>query len=159
MLPELDVLLARLGPAVLPFGRLLIGRRIKPGEDIPFPNHIIRLDAGNVPENCIRCTPFDVIDLPADCKYLWIIDGDGLRVIKETTPNTLAERGYVCHTNITGGAEALQGGELWFCTDDLIYLNYKSGRYGAETEDQKQAVLDYFQQLGFTVIRLPDRLP
>ena len=38
----------------------------------------------------------------------------------------------------------MQGGELWFGTDGVVYINYSSGRYGAFTDEHRQTVLDYF---------------
>jgi hypothetical protein len=68
----------------------------------------------------------------------------------------LADRGCVCHTNITGRRKALQGGELWFGADNTIYINNESGRFKAITADQRQAILDYFRRFGFLVVQLPN---
>jgi hypothetical protein len=56
------------------------------------------------------------------------------------------ESGCVKHTNLTGGAPACCGGELWFDPADetLVYVNGCSGRYGpqsaAELEDAVSAI-------------------
>jgi hypothetical protein len=77
------------------------------------------------------------------------------QIILESIPNPEAQKkGVVCHTNITGGKPALQGGELWFGDDDKVYLNHYSGRYGAITVEHRQAVLAYFTSLGITVVPL-----
>jgi hypothetical protein len=154
---DADLITTRLGPAVLPYERGVANKPIGSGEDILFLDHIMSLNTGVIPAGCLRCEMLQPMELPANRKYLWIIDHKGLRIILEATPNPLADRRCVCHTNITGGASALQGGELWFDTSDQIHLNYKSGRYGDPTPDQQQAVLDYFRQVGFTVIRLSNR--
>lgn len=157
MLSDADPLLIRLGPAVLPFERSDFDRGVRPGEDVIFLDHIISLESGQIPADCLRCDPPDGASLPPDRKYLWVIDSEGLRIIYEMTPNSLAPRGFVCHTNITGHRKALQGGELWFGTDGVVYVNNLSGRFKAITLDQQQAVLDYFCRLDFTVVQLPNR--
>jgi len=155
MLPNNDPLLARLGPAVLPFKRSQFNREVLPGEDVIFLDYIISLESGHFPPGCLRCNPNDAER--RNKTYLWVIDEEGLRVILEATPNPLSARGCVCHTNITGRRKAYQGGELWFGTDSVIYLNNQSGRFKAITLDQRQAVLDYFQQVGFSVVQAPNR--
>lgn len=70
-------------------------------------------------------------------------------LILESTPNPYAARLVMCHINITGGKAALQGGELWFGTDGVIYINYKSGRYGAMTDEHRQTVVEYFNYVKY----------
>jgi hypothetical protein len=157
MLDLNDPLLARLGPAVLPFERTGFARQIESGEDILFLDHIISLESGRTPEDCLRCELPVNNTGPDDRKYLWIIDNQGLRIILENTPNPLADRKCVCHTNITGMRKAMQGGELWFGLNNTIYLNNQSGRFKANSADQREAVLEYVRRLGFTVVQLPNR--
>ncbi|MCC9070748.1 hypothetical protein LNQ49_03920 [Flavobacterium sp. F-65] len=57
----------------------------------------------------------------------------------------------MCHSNITAGEPALQGGELWFLGPDSVMLNFRSGRYGAETIDHEDVVIEYWECLGFAV--------
>jgi hypothetical protein len=157
MLLQNDPLLIRLGSPVSPFERRGFKKSIEAGEDIIFVDDIITIGDRHIPKGCLRCDLSAPIYTPDDHKYLWIIDQKGLRVILERTSNPDAVRGYVCHTNITGGGKALQGGELWFDFSGTIYLNYKSGRYGANSEEHREAVLEYFQRLGFTVVQLPSQ--
>ena len=157
MLPNDDLLLARLGPAVSPFERSDFSRDVLVGEDVIFLDYIISLESGRIPPDVLRQDTDNVDASSQDKKYLWVIDSEGLRVIPEITPNPLAARGCVCHTNITGRRKALQGGELWFGVDDTVYINNQSGRFKAVTLDQRQAVLDYFRQLGFSVVQLSNR--
>lgn len=156
MQPDVDPLRARLGPAVLPFERSDFSREVLSGEDVIFLDHIVSLESGQIPPNCLRCSP-TTSPLPPDKKYLWIIDHEGLRIIHEMIPNPLAARGCVCHTNITGRRKAFQGGELWFLTNNTVHINNQSGRFKAVTSDQRQAILDYFRRLGFSVVQLPNR--
>lgn len=87
-------------------------------------------------------------------RYLWIINDDGLFMQLEATPNPAAERKCLCHTNLTAGEKAYQGGELWFHTDGTLYLNYDSGRYGAETKKQRDGVRKYFDEVGYKQVKI-----
>lgn len=155
-----DEWIERLGPAVFPFARSQFKRTVEEGEDIIFVDTILPITG----QNSIKPTtlPVSIIteDRPTLGKYLWIIDEQGLKVIPESTPNPYADRKVVCHTNITGGSPALQGGELWFGDDGSVYLNYKSGRYGAIVGTpgifHRLAVLDFFRSLGFDPVVLAD---
>lgn len=157
MPPDIDAIVERLGPAALPFERSNFNREVLQGEDVIFLDYIISLESGQIPANCLRSEVTEPYSFPADRKYLWIIDQHGLRIILEKIPNPLAARGCVCHTNITGQRKALQGGELWFGADDRIYLNNQSGRFKAVTIIQRQAILDYFSRLGFSIVQLLNR--
>lgn len=67
----------------------------------------------------------------------------------EATPNLFSPRKVVCHSNIAGGKQAFQAGELWFGTDDKLYINFRSGRHGAENREQRNVVLQYFNFVGY----------
>lgn len=155
-----DEWIQQLGPPVLPFARTQFKRKIEQGEDIIFTDaiHIVTTKSSLNP---LTISVADILEnRPFQGKYLWIIDEKGLKIILESTPNPYADRQVVCHTNITGGAPALQGGELWFGEDGRVYINYKSGRYGAgigeEADPHKSAVIAYFIFLGFNPIELDD---
>jgi len=143
-----------LGSAVLPFERMGFENLVLDFEDTLFLDQIHNVT--------VKGKPVDIVVVPVDTakkwliegKYLWLIDGEGLKILLEITPNPESKRGVVCHTNITGGQPALHGGELWFGDDSRVYLNNKSGRYGNPTKQQRQAVLDYFRSLGFEVVQL-----
>jgi hypothetical protein len=98
----------------------------------------------------------DVSKLPEKKKYLWIIDEvDGelrLRIIPEITPNKdRKHKPIVCHSNMTACGMALQGGECWWSEETkAMYINPKSGRYGAESLEQWEAVREFFIQIGYT---------
>ena len=148
---------SRLGPAVSPFERTQFSRRVLDGEDIIFIDHIIDAGREDNPASIVRVDHTLVTngDPPMDGKYLWIIDESGLKLLAESTPNPFAARKVVCHTNITGGEKAYQGGECWFGTDGQVYINNRSGRYGAQTLTQRSAILDYFRTMGYTPVQLP----
>lgn len=153
-----DEWMQRLGPAVLPFERNQFNRAIEEGEDIIFADDILRVVNRNSLTPVTLPVSIVVQDHPMQGKYLWIIDEQGLKIMPESTPNPYADRKIVCHTNITGGAPALQGGELWFGDDGKVYLNYKSGRYGAKIGSlgtvHRIAVLDFFRSLDFDPVIL-----
>ena len=147
---------SRLGPAVLPFERTQFTRQVLDGEDIIFIDYIIDAGREGNPASIVRTNPALITngDIPMDGKYLWIIDESGLKLLAESTRNPFAARKVVCHTNITGGEKAYQGGECWFGTDNNVYINNRSGRYGAQTLAQRNAILDYFRAMGYTPIQL-----
>lgn len=147
-----DSWVERLGPAVSPFQRRAFPREILAGEATLFADDTFELVPGQIPEACVLTNPETIRDdAPRQSRYLWIIDEAGLRLIREETPNPAAVRGIVCHTNITGGQPDFQGGELWFGTDNILYINFLSGRYGSSDPTHQLAVLDYFRSLGFDV--------
>lgn len=150
-----DEQLEALGPLVQPFERIDFINIILPYEATLFAVETHNVTAAGKPDKVITVTVDTARQRLAQGRYLWIIDQEGLKLILEATPNPKANRGVVCHTNITGGKPALQGGELWFGEDNRVYINYKSGRYGASTVGHRQAVLAYFRLLGFDVVQLP----
>jgi len=87
--------------------------------------------------------------------FLWVIDELTVKMIWEKTPNELRsaavpERPYVCHTNITGCGKAYLGGEMYFCEDNNIYVNFRSDRYGnPETKEKKQMAIQYMKDCGY----------
>ena len=99
----------------------------------------------------------------ADKCFLWIIDELTIKIMFEKTPNykrsaARPDKPYICHTNITGCAKAYIGGEMYFCEDGNIYVNFKSDRYGRpETEDKKNMAIQYMIDVGyFNLIRVED---
>lgn len=75
--------------------------------------------------------------------YLWVIDETSIKIILEKTPNILrgssiSNKNYVCHSNITGCNPALAGGEMYFCEDGNIYMNFASDRYGYRGRDERK---------------------
>jgi hypothetical protein len=146
-------LLERLGPEVEAFERAnrntesITKRTILKGEIKSFDQNVIDLTDGHIDNPVLT----DMDNLNFETRYLWIINHNGLFIILENTQNLDASRKVVCHSNITKGEKALQGGELWFLSASNLIINYKSGRYGAETEDQENSVIEYFESLGFDV--------
>ena len=143
-----------MGSEVYPFERKNNGSKVGTGENIIFENEIYNATEDGKPENVIIVSREEIETNPLHGKYLWIINKSGLLLILEATPNTTASRGCVCHTNITGGAQALQGGELWFGENDQVYINFKSARYGGNTTNQWIGVNQYFRYVGYSKINI-----
>lgn len=91
---------------------------------------------------------------PDKC-FLWVIDSVSLKIMWEKTPNekrkqSRPDRPYVCHTNITGSDKAYIGGEMYFCKDGNIYVNFSSDRYGvAATDQNKLMAIQYIKDCGY----------
>lgn len=85
--------------------------------------------------------------------FLWVIDSVSIKIIWEGTRNVLRSsigKPFVCHTNITACSQAYIGGEMYFCEDGNIYVNFKSDRYGRpETEEKKQMAIQYIRDVGY----------
>jgi len=92
--------------------------------------------------------------------YLWVIDEVSIKIMWEKTPNILRgaaipEKAYVCHTNITGCQKALAGGEMYFCEDGNIYINFSSDRYGYRgTDERKKRVIEVMEYMEYKNIQL-----
>ncbi|MEA5403189.1 hypothetical protein VB776_09710 [Arcicella sp. DC2W] len=147
-----------MGPTVEPFERVDFKRKVLEGEDLtaPFEHLVYDATENSFPSDVILAEANDIINENAkEATYLWVIDNEGLRIIPENTPNEKSSRKVVCHTNLTGGKNALQGGELWFGKDNHVYVNNKSGRYGCSTIKQREAIIEYFKCVGYkNVIQL-----
>lgn len=89
--------------------------------------------------------------------FLWVIDSESIKMIWEGTHNYIRSainKPFVCHTNITGCAKAYLGGEIYFCEDGNIYVNFKSDRYGRpETEIKRQMAIEYMEYVGYKNIK------
>ena len=86
--------------------------------------------------------------------FLWVIDEESIKIVREKIANTARSHKpeYVCHTNLTGYGKAFAGGEMFFCEDGKIYVNWLSDRYGGERlfrGERWQTVLSHFQRVGY----------
>ena len=87
--------------------------------------------------------------------FLWVIDEMSIKIIWEKTSNVRRyPKQYVCHTNITGCAKAYIGGEMYFCEDGNIYVNFKSDRYGwVDSDDHKKSAIKYMEKVGYKNVK------
>ncbi|MCF8451726.1 MAG: hypothetical protein K9G42_00910 [Pedobacter sp.] len=92
--------------------------------------------------------------------YLWVIDKISLKIMYENTPNILRgeeipDKPFVCHTNITGCEKAYIGGEMYFCEDGCIYINFISDRYGwPETDEKKLMAIEVMEFHGYKNVKM-----
>lgn len=85
--------------------------------------------------------------------FLWVIDSISIKMIWEGTRNSLRSsvgKPFVCHTNITACSQAYIGGEMYFCENGNIYVNFKSDRYGRpDNEAKKLMAIEYINFVGY----------
>ena len=79
-----------------------------------------------------------------DNKYLWVIDKDGLKIVRENQEYLAAiERKQPSHTNLTGGCDAYSAGEVWFMGNGKVRLNAASRAYGQGHDTMPLTALEY----------------
>lgn len=123
------------------------------------------------PEDCVYASTFDEIieeknlasqwkhnEIPVRRMYLWVLKDDKIWMIHEATAVN-SKRGFACHSNITGGDDAIIGGELWFLKtgngEVEVYLNFDSGRFTIRNVDtQYPLVFDLFSCVGYKIEKL-----
>ena len=95
-------------------------------------------------------------------KYLWVIDKDGLKIVRENQEYLAAiERRQPSHTNLTGGCDAYSAGEVWFLGNGKVRLNAASRAYGQGhitmplTELEYQLSVDVWEEIGYSVKVVP----
>ena len=86
-------------------------------------------------------------------RYLWVIDDRGIPFIIERSISEL-DGNLPKHSNLTGGAEAYVGGEIWFASPTSIYLSGGSGRYGPVNGAQLEDAVRVFESFGYAVTSL-----
>lgn len=91
-----------------------------------------------------------------DSKYLWVLDKDGMKIVRENTPLPQNQRwGIPCHTNLTGGGEAIAAGEVWFFEGDTVRINAVSLYYGPISDYEYKKVIEAWEILGYKVMAVP----
>ena len=96
----------------------------------------------------IVSTPEDYLSVQREKGiYLWIINPCQVLCMKELAPiGQSFSQGKVKHTNLTGGAPACSGGEMWFSAHDAVYVSGSSGRYGPSSEGELIASAHVFKR-------------
>ena len=85
-------------------------------------------------------------------KYLWVVAIGGVpTALEHPSQGTTLRRGRLTHTNLTGGAEAHTGGELWFHQEDRIVINGGSGRYPPRNAEELRSVALALKAAGYMV--------
>lgn len=118
------------------------------------------------PENCLYATDFqeiieekissqkhDYSNIHERKMYLWVMKENQIRIILESTP-VECNRTHASHPNLTGGEDAIIGGELWFFKNPSgeieVHINLDSGRYTArDVPSQLPAVMKLFECVGY----------
>ena len=83
-------------------------------------------------------------------RYLWVIDAKGIPYIIES-PVTAIGCQMPKHTNLTDGMEAYLGGEMWFASQESLYISGGSGRYPPSDEQQLQEAVEVFESFDYAV--------
>jgi hypothetical protein len=89
-----------------------------------------------------------------DTKYLWVISVEDVPLALERDNAAKLQRGYLSHTNLTGGADAHSGGELWFTDVSVLILNGGPGRYPPRTEAELEQAALAFKAMGYKVANM-----
>jgi hypothetical protein len=88
-------------------------------------------------------------------RHLWVFSGapDSLTILELAQISPSLQSGKVKHSNLTGGADASCGGELWVDSTNAsqLYVNGCSGRYGPQDPAELNAACAVFSQQGFVV--------
>jgi hypothetical protein len=92
------------------------------------------------------------VDLNQDDKHLWLICVDDVKTALEVgLLGQGTKRGRLAHTNLSGGAHAHCGGELWFVSESTMYVNGGSGRYAPQSSEELDDSIAGFVKAGYTV--------
>ena len=86
-------------------------------------------------------------------RYLWVIDDVGIPFIKEIPIPTLNAQ-MPKHTNLTGGGPAYIGGELWFESEEHLFVSGSSGRYRPIDAGHLAAAVEVFEAYRYVVTSL-----
>lgn len=85
-------------------------------------------------------------------KFLWVVVDTDVPYAEEGGPlSAHVSRGYLSHTNLTGGGAAYCGGELWFRDARQVWVTGGSSRYAPRTAAELDAVVIGFVAAGFAV--------
>jgi hypothetical protein len=143
-------------------------RTIERGED----NEITPYDASSngYPSDIVFATSEDEIREEKDLesqkryseitkrrKYLWVLSENKILMAYENTP-VENPRGFICHSNITGGRKAIIGGELWFLKNEFdeveVHINFDSGRYKTiDAAKQHPLVYSLLKCVGYKTVK------
>jgi hypothetical protein len=83
-------------------------------------------------------------------KYLWVVGLTDVPYALESLPGrTVPARGYLAHTNLTGGAQAHAGGEMWFLDEASVVINGGSGRYPPREPEELKKVAAALSRCGY----------
>ena len=91
-------------------------------------------------------------DAAMNNRLLWVVAQATLPVALESCDwGQQLESSVIKHSNLTGGAHAHSGGELWIVDGQGVLVNAGSGRYGADTEAELDEFLEVLRAMGLRV--------
>ena len=85
--------------------------------------------------------------------YIWVIEDMGLLFIREK-PLRRLDRSSPHHSNLPFCQKAYIGGELWFETEERIYVSGGSGRYPPLSAEHLADAIKVFEAYGYDVTSL-----
>jgi hypothetical protein len=84
--------------------------------------------------------------------YIWLVrPSDVLYSLESGSSGKSLSRKRLAHTNLSGGAEAFCGGELWFKDESSVMITGGSSRYPPRSGDELSEVVDSFRAAGYMV--------
>ena len=125
------------------------------------PHELVKLDAGHG-VRVLQQAPAQSVcfgrprvsrEDPGEYTYLWVMDDSGIPYIIER-PLSHLNGSRPKHTNLTGGADAYLGGEIWFSDAISLFLSGGSGRYPPLHETQLIDAVQVFESYGYLVMSL-----
>jgi hypothetical protein len=87
-------------------------------------------------------------------KYLWVVTPTNVPFALELLPEVQLQRGRLSHTNLTAGAQAYSGGEMWFTDPSIVVINGGSGRYPPRSVIELNDVAKAFKATGYKVAHM-----
>ncbi|HOJ04981.1 MAG TPA: hypothetical protein PK916_13365 [Bacteroidota bacterium] len=88
-------------------------------------------------------------------KYLWVVAKTDVRLALEKGENRKTlDRGFLSHTNLTGGDEAHSGGEAWFLDCRKVVINGGSSRYKPRNETELDEIVTALSESGYMAAHL-----
>ena len=82
--------------------------------------------------------------------YLWVIDQRGVPYIVEEGLAVIGSK-MPKHTNLTGGGGAYLGGQMWFASEEALYVSGGSGRYPPTDRRQLEEAVQVIESFGYEV--------
>jgi len=105
--------------------------------------------------NVVTGCPPKARDESQDCKYLWAVGTDTVPYALEHGDNcNHLSRGYLSHTNLTGGKPAHAGGEMWFIDNTTLVFNGASSRYQPRGLQELDSLAKAFKQCAYKVAHM-----
>lgn len=87
--------------------------------------------------------------------YLWVIGIKQVPIAIESLEfGKSLETPVIKHTNLTGGAPAHCGGEIWFISEKSLLISGSSGRYGPKSDRELSDAVASFKIEGYQVASL-----